>query len=170
MDLYDINHLCKVFSFVYRTMVASAPLLEFAIPKSEGALKDYYQQHLAEETGHDTMLLDDLKRLGIAEVPVSHFAAQFAGSQYYLIAHEHPALLLGYMRALESNSLPIEEVDKLCLHHKTELTALRHHAMHDPHHKQDLDTMIASLDDNLQKRILWNERCIRELLMSVRDY
>lgn len=170
MDLYDINHLSKVFSFIYRTMIASAPLLEFAIPKAEGKLKEYYQQHLAEEIGHDTMLLDDLKRLGVDEVPLLHFAAQFAGSQYYLIAHEHPALLLGYMRALESNAMPIEEVDKLSLHHGTELTALRHHAVHDPHHKKDLDDMIASLDEDLQQRILWNERCVYGLLINVRDY
>lgn len=168
MNLYDINHIRNAFSFVYRTMVASVPLLSFAISLSDGILKEYYIKHLREESGHDLMLLDDLKRLGVDEVPMFHFAAQFAGSQYYLIAHDHPALLLGYMRALERDSLPLDEIDRLCAHHGTELTALRHHAIHDPQHAADLDAIIASLDAKLQERVLWNERNIRELLMNPR--
>lgn len=162
--LDDRALIVKAQSFVYQLIVASAPLLQFAIPRSTGKLKAYYEKHLAEETGHDEMLLDDLKRLGITEFPPNHHAAQLAGSQYYLIAHQHPALLLGYMHALERDSLPIEDVDRLSEICGTNLTALRHHAAHDPGHKADLEEMIASLDQDLRLRVMWNEAWTRVLI------
>lgn len=166
-DLYDRTILCNALSFVYRMIVASAPLLEFAIPRSGGGLREYYERHLVEERGHDLMLLDDLKRLDV-EPPPSHFAAQFSGSQYYLIAHEHPALLLGYMRALEANPLPVAEVDSLSEHHGTSLTALRHHAVHDVEHARELNSIIAAQPADMRGWIEWNERNILALLNAPR--
>lgn len=165
MNVFDKNELCRFLSFAYRVMEASVPLLEFAIPKSTGELKAYYEKHLGEERGHDLMLLDDLRRLGVTDIPRFHLAAQLAGSQYYLVAHEHPALLLGYMRALESDSPPVEGIDALSAHHGTPLTALRHHALHDPWHKLDLDEVIAR--HPMQERIVWNERAVKSLLVAL---
>lgn len=162
--LNDRAILCSALCGVYRIIVASAPLLEFAIPRSEGAVRDYYIEHLAEERGHDEMLLDDLKRLGVTDVPPSFFAAQLAGSQYYIIAHEHPAMLLGYMLALESNTLSVSSVDELSRHHGVELTALRHHAEHDPLHNRDLKEVIQSLAPELQERVMWNARHVAEII------
>lgn len=156
--------LVEALSYVYRTMVASVPLLEFAIPKSEGALRDYYVKHLDEERGHELMLADDLKRLGVDEIPRFFRAAMLAGSQYYLIAHEHPALLLGYMRACEQAKMSPEEVDELSESHGTPLTCLKHHAIHDPTHKQDLSAMIDSLPEDLKELVLWNERNVKAIL------
>lgn len=158
MDLRDVATLRALLCFCYRTMVASVPLLEFAIPRADGELRTYYEQHAAEERGHDEMLRADLCALGVTEVPVSHQAAQLAGSQYYLIAHDHPALLLGYMLALEKDSLTPEQVDGLSAHHSASLTALRHHAEHDPQHRDDLLRVIDSLDPALRERVMWNER------------
>lgn len=160
----DRQALCNALSFFYRTMVASAPLLAFAIERSDGALRDYYQQHYAEEVGHDEMLRRDLENLGMKEIPKFHAAAQIAGSQYYLIAHEHPAMLLGYMHALESRTVTPEIADELSKAHGVELTALKHHAEHDPHHKGDLERMIAGLDDELRSLVLWNEQCVHDFL------
>lgn len=158
MDLFhDRQFLVRALCTVYRMMVASAPLLEFAIPRSDGELRRYYLEHLLEETGHDAMLLDDLQRLGIDEVPYSRAAAEIAGAQYYLIAHEHPALLLGYMMALERESPPVEAIDELSSHHGTSLSALRHHAIHDPQHRKDLARLIAAQSRSVQERIKVNE-------------
>jgi hypothetical protein len=162
--LHDRQFLCNGLAFVYRMMVASAPLLEFAIPRTEGGLLEYYKQHLEEERGHDLMLLDDLKRLGVEEVPLSHEAAQLAGSQYYLIAHEHPALLLGYMHALERQPMSVEQVDALSRLHGTQLTALRHHAIHDIQHKADLEAQMDVLPLELRAKVLWNEMAVSRLL------
>ena len=158
--------LCQNFSFFYRVILASTPLLAFAIPRAKGELREYYKQHLAEELGHDEMMRDDLRRLGVAEIPHFHRAAQLAGSQYYLIAHEHPALLLGYMHALEKNLPPVEFVDELSNFHGTELTALRHHAVHDIQHKADLESLIAQQPDWLQKRIAWNESAVDAFMLE----
>lgn len=157
MNPYDIHALKSALSFAYRLMVASAPLLEFAIPRCEGRLRAYYERHLEEERGHDDMLRGDLAALGVDQIPASHEAARVAGSQYYLIAHDHPALLLGYMRALERDSMTPQQVDHLSAHHRVELTALRHHSVHDPLHLADLDSEITALDPELRARSWWNE-------------
>lgn len=162
--LDDFDVLKRGLTFVYQLIVASTPLLAFAILRAEGPLKAYYQEHLKEEQGHDEMLRQDLERMGVTEFPPNHLAAQIAGSQYYLIAHTHPALLLGYMHALERDSLPVEEVDRLSNLHGVELTALRHHAKHDPEHRKDLERVIASLPNEQQELVRWNEGWTRALL------
>lgn len=168
MDLYVKADLIKILSFFYRTMIASAPLLRFAISLSDGELRSYYQKHLQEEIGHDIMQLNDLRQFGIGEPERFHYAAQFAGSQYYLIAHDHPALLLGYMRALENETMPVEKIENLESHHGIELKTLRHHSIHDIAHKEDLDAQIALLDPQLMDRVAWNEANVRQMLMTAR--
>lgn len=163
----DRKALIANLGFIYKVIVASAPLLRFAIERADGDLRDYYKEHLEEETGHDEMLLDDLKRLGVEDFPPDHIAAQLAGSQYYFIAHEHPAMLLGYMHALERNSMRVEDVDSLSALHGAELTALRHHAVHDPGHKEDLERVIAGLDPAMRLRVEWNEVWVKHLLSQV---
>lgn len=161
--LDDRDILIKVLCFGYRRMVASAPLLAFAIEHSKGPLKAYYLKHLAEETGHDEMMRDDLARLGVTDIPHSLLAAKICGMQYYLIAHEHPAMLLGYMHACESRTHPAEYVDQLCAIHG-ELTAMRHHAAHDPGHAADLEHQISLLDPELRARVLWNGDQVRKMV------
>jgi len=165
MNLANKSDLVSVLSFVYHTMRASVPLLKFALlhNMSEG-LKAYYNKHIEEEAGHDDMLLQDLYALGVSPLPLTFFAAQFAGSQYYLIAHEHPALLLGYMRALESESFTEVEIDNLCKIHHVELSAMRHHALHDPFHCRDIDEQIAQLSTSLQARVRWNEAEVNKMM------
>lgn len=157
-----IQNLC----FMYRIMVASVPLLEFAIPKAKGRLKDYYRQHLGEEIGHDVMLLADLRALGVNEVPHYYAAAMGAGAQYYLIAHHHPALLLGYMHALESQPLQIGAIKEIEDAHGCALSALRLHSEHDPKHREELAGLIESQPEDLKKAIAWNEQCARDLLQA----
>jgi rubrerythrin len=165
MNLSDKKTLTSMLSFVYHTMRASIPLLEAALRRADDAiLREYFERHIDEETGHDAMLRDDLYRLGMDDVALPHIAAQFAGSQYYLIEHEHPALLLGYMRALEGESMSVAEVDALSEYHGVDLTAMRHHAIHDPQHKRDLDAVIEKMDAPLQARIAWNESCVRKMM------
>lgn len=160
MILYEKPYFCANLSFVYRMIVASAPLLRFAEQRTDGVLADYYRRHLEEETDHDAMLLADLKRLGVDVVPRFHMAAEIAGSQYYLIAHDQPALLLGYMLALESNAMPLDLVDDLERHYGVELSCLRHHAEHDPAHKRDLLEMISGQSGNRRAGIAWNHDCV----------
>lgn len=163
----DRKYVSSVLCLVYRMVVASVPLLRFAIERAEGPLLSYYIQHLAEEDGHDEMLKADLLALGVEDIPRNFNAAMIAGAQYYLIAHEHPALLLGYMHALEGGCMSVDEVDRLSALHGVELSALRHHAIHDQQHQADLEAMIATLPDDLRSRVAWNEDCVRKFLSTV---
>ena len=166
--LFDRAFLVTNLSFIYRTMLASAgPLLDFAAAHAFGSLRDYYLSHAGEERGHDQMLRDDLLRLGVAEIDRYHGAAQLVGSQYYLVAHDHPALLLGYMAVMEGNAMPLEMVDQLEAHHKVELTCLRHHAAHDPGHFEAVKAQIARLAPELQSRVHWNARCTISFINSL---
>jgi len=160
---YLINNL----SFVYRMIIASAPLLEFAMDHSGGDLWAYYEKHLDEERGHDEMLRNDLYRLGVPEISRNHGAAALAGSQYYLIAHEHPALLLGYMSVLERAPLPIDTIDELEQFYGVEFNAMRHHAQHDPEHIKEIDKQIAMQSDHLQALIRWNASCTSDFINSM---
>lgn len=153
--------------FIYRMIVASAPLLECGIKHSSGDLRAYYQRHLAEETGHDEMVRDDLYRLGVKEIPRYHAASAIAGSQYYFIAHEDPAMLLGYMSVLESSAPTAEVVDELEAEHMTELNALRHHAIHDPEHIQEIRAQIDMQPERMQGLILWNAENTRNFLNTM---
>lgn len=167
MDIYNKEDLIRIMSFVYGSVKASVPLLYKAREKAESGLYEYFTQHIDEETGHDAMTLHDLRGLGVEPV-IPHYSAQFAGSQYYLLEFEHPSILLGYMRALEANVMTPEEVDKLSAHHGVELTALKHHAIHDPEHKKDLDRMIDGLTPEQKARVLWNEENTRFMMMNAR--
>lgn len=163
--------LFKMLSFAYGLMVASVPLLEYAIPRCTGKLQEYYQDHLAEERGHDHMLFKDLCSFGMGPIPRYVQAASLAGLQYYLIDQEHPALLLGYMLALESESLPIPMIAQLAERHGVQLTALHHHAVHDPVHKADLENMIGRIDQpELFRRLIENKEYVTRALTGAQEW
>lgn len=154
--LLDKQFLVDNLCWFYRLMVASAPLLEFAVQHAEGGLLKYYHKHLLEEYGHDEMLAKDLVSLGVDRIPGSMSAARLAGSQYYLIAHHHPCMLLGYMQALESNSLPLSLIQELEQTHNCQLECLSHHAAHDPRHAAELELQVVSLPPILLKDVISN--------------
>lgn len=152
--------------FIYRLMVAAVPLLEFAISRAEGNVLKYYKKHISEELGHEVMLLSDINGLGVTAIPQYLSAARLAGSQYYMIAHHHPALLLGYMQALESKPVPLSFVDELERHHKCKLTCLRHHSIHDSKHIADLDILVASLPGDILEQVAWNRNAVDTALRN----
>lgn len=162
--LLDRDFLIRNMTFLYRVIVASAPLLDFAIKRSEGELKAYYVRHLEEEIGHDEMLLDDMRALGVETIPHDYAAAQIAGAQYYFIAHFHPALLLGYMMVLESRPFSLTQIEEVEAAHGSTLTALRHHSKHDAQHLAELTAMRANLTPELRVAVDWNAQCVRESL------
>lgn len=159
-NMMDRDFLIRNLCFLQRLIVASAPLLEFAIDRSQGKLQEYFIDHHAEEFGHDEMLADDLTRLGCEEIPSCHTAASIAGSQYYLIAHESPAMLLGYMKILESQPMPMADVIALEEKHGVHLDSLRHHSLHDGEHAAEIDRQIDRFPNAMQARILKNSELV----------
>jgi hypothetical protein len=167
-DLKDMKYLRANLAFVYRLILASENLLRVGIQFASGELKEYFEKHLVEEAGHDKVLLEDLQGLGMDTVPHSHLAAELAGSQYYLIIHEHPSLLLGYMQALEESSLGVPVVEELQQHHGKPLKALMHHAKHDPQHTKDITAQIGALPFVLQSAVYWNKSFSYALLATAK--
>jgi hypothetical protein len=84
-------------------MAGSCPVAALLVP--------YLTEHIAEETGHDQWLLEDLEVLGLdrsdvlSRTPSRHVAA-LVGSQYYWVLHAHPVALLGYATLVEGS--PVE--------------------------------------------------------------
>lgn len=137
-------------------MTAAEWLLKAAIRKGNvDSLGLYFTAHLAEETGHIKMLEDDLDSLGVKVILNFPAAAQLAGAQYYYIEHDHPAMLLGYMLALESNAPTIEKIEALEVKYGP-LKCMRHHALHDPGHAKELQAQIVNLDPYLRGRVIDN--------------
>lgn len=143
--------------FMHGTVTASEGLLRAAMEKpfSDDSYL-YFSQHLIEETGHLAMLEMDLVLLGVRRILKFPAAAQFAGAQYYYIEHEHPAMLFGYMAALECSPLTIEQVDALEAEHGP-LACARHHAVHDVAHGAEINRQIEMLPADLRDRVRMNE-------------
>lgn len=149
------SNLC----FLHGIVTASENLLCNAISHSYGHLKIYFHEHLQEETGHLKMVQDDLLRLGVAEPLHFPIAAELAGAQYYYIIHDDPAMLLGYMAALEGNPIPLTKVSELEAAYGP-LISVRHHAEHDIEHGREIRKQMRLLDSTLRQRVLDNEAWI----------
>jgi hypothetical protein len=146
--------LRRWFLVVWQSVQASLPLLELAavqlaqFPRSpfRELLGEYYTLHALEEQGHDRRLLDDLAALGVGddraflELPNRHIAAM-VGSQYYLIRHYHPALLLGYIAFCLGHPPGREAIESLRARSGTSHDVWRTYRFHadvDPCHLEEL--------------------------------
>jgi thiaminase len=105
--------------------------------------------HLAEERGHDQLLLNDLKHLGyeikdFSEEPVTQL---FYQNQYYMIEKEGPASHLGYALLLEAAAAQFGPAlhDKICRRHGQPAgTFLEVHTKADQDHaKEGLDALLS---------------------------
>ncbi len=167
MNLSDKDQFKACLALVYRLIIASEPLLVLASARSEGSLSEYFLDHLREERGHAGMLKADLLTLGFQEIPHSLPAASIAGSQYYLINHEDPAYLLGYMAVLEGSSMSLSDVDALGkLHGQDSVRTLRLHCEKDPGHFDELVKIIESLDAESRWRVLENASWVSRSLQA----
>lgn len=147
-------------------MLASEKLLEEAWEYSrDKALRAYFLKHLLEEKNHAQWLAEDLDKLGVEKV-FDYRAAMLAGTQYYLIYHRDPALLLGYMRALESWPKPLDVVDKLEAKYG-QLKTLRYHAEHDPQHTKEIEAVISTLSPELQTAIEQNRMFVVAYVQAI---
>ena len=135
-------------------MVASEHLLECAIEKEPSW--QYLKDHLEEERGHAQWLAADLltASIDVKKTLIPAVAMQMVGSIYYLIFHVDPAALLGYMWAMESSPLSLEDlVAAETEHGKDLMRTIRYHVTHDPHHASELLTEIKSLSKGRQALI-----------------
>lgn len=157
-------HLVENLRFVYGLIVASEDLIRLAAGLSG---LSYFAGKALEEAGHAAWLLDDIVKMGEKIPPLDHDAACIAGAQFYYIQYVSPLMLLGYMSALETSPMPLEDVAKLeSLYGK--LPTLRYHAEHDIKHGHEVTAEIDKIrDGDLKQKIFYNERCTRAQIAGV---
>jgi hypothetical protein len=186
-DPADRDLLRQWFLLLWQSVRASVPLLELATeqlrrwPQSPftNLLAEYYADHAQEEEGHDEWLLDDLGALGVSEeeaflaLPNRHIAAMI-GSQYYLIRHYHPALLLSYLAFSEGHPPTPQTLRNLQARSATPDQLWRtylFHAEEDPHHLDDLCRVLDEVPlepEPLRQAIVVNGlRCVANYAAAV---
>jgi bacterioferritin (cytochrome b1) len=147
----------EIMSFMYQVIVASEPLLELSVKKSDGKLKEYLKAHLEEERGHQEWLKEDLKEIGIDvdSVQYNEVASEMAGSQYYILNHCEPYLYLGYMLFLEGFPTKQSVVKQLeLLYGEKAVRTLKYHSEHDVNHAKELLDVIDTYSDKEKEDIL----------------
>lgn len=140
----------------YQIIKETEPLLKFASMYAEGAYKDYLEEHLAEERGHDEMLREDLISVGIdpAYVAAPKAVDKLIYYQVESIPRTNGLSLMGYMAILECGEKPINLIENLeKIHGKKLLRTLRLHAVEDVKHAAELWAMIDTFGDG---RVLRN--------------
>lgn len=149
--LHEPGVLVENLVFICQVIAASEKLMEEAAQETDSkVLREYLTGHLEEERDHAKWMADDLSKWGIdvAKVPPQRAAMELAGSQYYLIKHQTPNALLGYMAVTEGFPFPLDVLEQLeNIHGKDILRCLRYHAENDPQHRVQLFETIDKLDD-----------------------
>lgn len=154
-----LAHYIRYLHLMHDVIRASVPLMELALARWGGQtahsspLDDYYRGHIAEESGHVELVLQDLCELGIsntealARIPNLTVVAM-TGSQYYWLEHVSPLPLLGYIAFLEGappTSVTLDAVKALLPEGSKAYRALAVHAEADPHHSREMDQLLDRL-------------------------
>jgi hypothetical protein len=148
------DRLERWLRILYGVIRATTPLLQFCLRTLERfppdefiqLLRGYMRHRLEDEADHDSMLLDDLAKVGISkasldeELPPAAIVAM-VGSQYYLVDQFHPAVHLGYIGLLEGYPPQLQDVALLVDKSGAPSEAwstYRLHAELDPDHRREL--------------------------------
>lgn len=132
-----------------------------------------FREHLKEESGHDKLAINDLKRLGkvIEQYPELSSTTAMYECQYYKIEHQHPLALLGYIYFLEDLASKVG----IKIHEKIERSLgisssfLKVHGEEDVSHVEKAKKLIDSLPQDLQNIIWKNHMQSQHLYFSMLD-
>lgn len=156
-----------MLNFLYKLMTRHVALINCAAQLADGELKKYLEDHVKEELGHDDIFRKDLEKLG-ANTEIDFLeVAQMIGMQYFLIHDKGPYMLLGYMYALEKDSLSDDQIDEMEKLVGGRLECVRMHAKLDPHHADELLDQINDLDDEKRKLVFENFHATRNHINGI---
>lgn len=167
IDFADPDQYCWWLSQAYYFVRHSTPMLALSagLAVEHPSYHRRCIEHLAEEKGHDQMLLNDLKAMGktIQQYPELAGTQAFYQTQYYWIEHKSPLSFLGYIAILEGSSVfagkPVLEKVR---HHRGH-SFLRVHAEDDVSHLEKAFKAIESLPEREQQLIVTNARMAVDL-------
>jgi hypothetical protein len=151
----------------YHIVRHSTPLLALSCGRSidRQAYHKRCIEHLAEEKGHDKMLLNDLKATGFPlseELPATR---AYYSAQYYQVEHVNPVSFLGYILFMEALAISFgKEVSMKAAQGSKGISFLKLHSEEDEDHIQKAYQMIAQLSEVDQRDVQLN------LKLSARSY
>lgn len=138
----------------------STPMLALSAGRAVSQREYHYRciAHLAEEKGHERMLLNDLKQFGsnIADFEELPAASALYQTQFYWIEHVGPTSFLGYILLLEGIAVLAgkEIMEKVASLPGTSF--LKVHAEEDPDHLEKAFDAIEKLSTPEQAQVLKN--------------
>lgn len=160
LDFSNRIHYGLWLAQAYYFVRHSTPLLALSCGRASSN-RSYHLRcigHLSEEKGHDGLLLNDLKKLGISIGDCPEFASTsaFYQSQYYWIEHVNPVSFLGYIYVLEAlatlqGSLKAEQAKLFRAD-----SFLKIHADEDAGHLEQAEKLISTFSVNEQAQIVKN--------------
>jgi hypothetical protein len=166
-ELTDHPEIAAIYPELVRmmhwTIRASVPLLRAAEAEAlrlaaagdpvAAALVRYLRHHVTEELHHDDWLLADYAALGLDRADIldsrpSATVAELVGAVYYWILHYHPVAILGHLAVREGvppSAALIERLQQRTGYPPEAFGCLRHHAVIDPDHDDELWDLIDDL-------------------------
>ncbi len=159
------------YVMLFQIIRATEPTLRRAAEVAEArspGLGRFFEKKRLEESGHDSLLLSDLGRVGVAPdravaAPANPWIAEMVGRQYYLIEHVHPAAYLGFIGLLEGFPPTLEQIDAIQAASgfpPEAFSCARLHAKADIIHREELAGLLDEMLPSLQTLIVTNgARC-----------
>lgn len=145
-----VSWMAQSFEYVqYVTRILS--LTGGRLPMTYNKLSNRFIQHSAEERGHEKLLINDCKALGvdIQNIPVLPEAEGFHKSLYYWIYQGNPLAVLGWAIFLEAFAVRYgETIFKRTepAHGKKACSFLHVHIHEDPDHVQKGEEILKTLE------------------------
>jgi pyrroloquinoline quinone (PQQ) biosynthesis protein C len=155
----------------------SVPLLKVSheCSKHDPAYYKRSGEHIAEEKGHEKMLLNDLRTLGfkIDSFPELHSTQALYQAQYYWLEHVSHLSLLGYIVILEGLAVHVGQKKYNEISNKKAGSFLKLHVEEDTDHLQKAFDQILSLEEKSRTIVVHNaeltaylyEQMVDEMLM-----
>ncbi len=132
-----------------------------------------FKEHLIEESAHDRLAINDLKKFNSNINNHTEYATTkaFYQTQYYLIEHKHPLSLLGYILFLEelADQAGRSIHEKLEEYYSKTSAFIKLHYEEDEDHVEEAKKLINTLPEEIKSIIYQNYDDSKKLYYSMLD-
>lgn len=166
IDWSDQKTFALFSSQQYYMVKNSVPFLGLCVSKADQypEFKERCIDHISEEKGHEKLIENDLKQLGIPLQPELHTTSAVYQTQYYQIMTKGPLAFLGYVFLLEMLAPAYAPYIMERVTNKKAMSFLKVHLAEDDGHLESAFKILEKLNENDRKAILDN------FLMSLDAY
>lgn len=147
-------------SQIYYIVRHSTPMLALACGRSLNNREFHLRciEHLSEEKGHDKLILNDMKNMGVELYPELPSTMLVYQTQYYQIEHVNPTSFMGYIMFLELLATELGDFvySKVKDHSPKSVSFLKLHINEDKSHTQKGYDAISTMPENEKRFIIQN--------------